>query len=111
MLCWRVGTSRSAIAGPGPTLPAGSRIASIPGRANGSTRFDGASCRRNEKRAARCGPPYLQGLTARKSGAEAIERGGSRVVVRHIGLVAQAVTNSIPADDAARPNLGHDNAP
>src|SRR2546422_2238602 len=111
MLCWRVGTSRSAIAGPDPTSPAGSRIGSTPGLANGSTRFDAASCRRNEKEGRPMRPSYLQGLTARKSGAEAIERRGCRVVVRHIGPVTQAVPNPGPVDDAAGPNLAYDHDP
>src|SRR5213080_2944471 len=56
-------------------------------------------------------PSYLQGLTARKSGAEAIERRGRRVVVGHVGPVAQPVPNPSPVDDAAGPNLADDHDP
>src|SRR5207249_8477595 len=56
-------------------------------------------------------PSYLQGLTARKSGAEAIERRGRGVVVRHVGPVAQPIPNPGPVDDAAGPNLADDHDP
>src|SRR2546430_15888038 len=56
-------------------------------------------------------PSYLQGLTARKSGAEAIERRGRGVVVRHVGPVAQPVPNPGPIDDATGPNLADDHDP
>src|SRR5207253_6177766 len=53
-------------------------------------------------------PSYLRGLTARKSGAESIERRGRRVVVGDVGTVSEAIPDAGPIDDAAGPNLAGD---
>src|SRR5207302_9803171 len=111
MQCWRSVTSRSGTPVPAPTLPAGSRIASMRKPANGLTGCDAARHRKNKKRAVARPSFCWLALAARKPGAEAIECRRRRVVVGYVGAVAEAVPDRGAVDDAARADLADDHDP
>src|ERR1700694_3259623 len=125
MPCWPAATSRWGTTRPAPTSPAGSRIASTRKPASVSSDYaegnqpdhavlstPGTANRRNKKEGRMRGPLFCWlELAARKTGTEAVERRRRRVVVGHIGAVAETVPDSGAVDDAAGADLADDHDP